>query len=179
MSNHFTVLWTHWTCRELQRAGLTGQRPPVAFSGVHTSLPRWAGARPDSEVYAVHVKGGVLHLVSRMRVLAPADDRPCCRTPDGHGRWSLLGEGGCGAEAVHLDATPVRFDTTVPGADLADLTWCNQRGKVRQLKHVEDGRLRSAVSVQGFYRITADTADRFAALSGDDFASTARPAATA
>lgn len=39
MSDAFTVLWTHNTCRALRKAGRVGERPPVAFSGVHSSLP--------------------------------------------------------------------------------------------------------------------------------------------
>ena len=43
MTDAFTVLWTHDTCRALRRTGRAGERPPVAFSGVHSSLPRMVG----------------------------------------------------------------------------------------------------------------------------------------
>jgi hypothetical protein len=78
----------------------------------------------------------------------------------------MLGANGCGAEAVHVDATPVRFDVTVPGDLLARLTWRNRRGQTRGLKYVVDGRLESSVSLQGFYRLTPEAADALAEVVG-------------
>ncbi|MFE0465190.1 hypothetical protein ACFW1A_38655 [Kitasatospora sp. NPDC058965] len=69
MPDAFTVLWTQYTCRELRKAGRVGERPPVAFGGVHTSLPSWSGARPGDDVYAVHVNRCEVFVVSRMRVV--------------------------------------------------------------------------------------------------------------
>ncbi|CAM5387239.1 hypothetical protein STENM223S_01854 [Streptomyces tendae] len=76
----------------------------------------------------------------------------------------MLGAEGCGADAVHVDATPVRFDTPVPGELLARLTWRNRRGQTRQLKYVVDGRLENSVSLQGFYRLTPESATELADL---------------
>lgn len=172
MPDAFTVLWTHDVCHSMRRARRTGERPPVAFSGVHTSLPAWSCAEPGDEVYAVHVNRGVVHVVSRMRIL-DRERGECCGTAPanwsepafpGHGEWSMLGAGGCGAQAVHVDATPVRFDTTVPGGLLTELTWRNQRGRVRTLKYIEDGRLIRSISLQGFYRLTPESADYLAAI---------------
>ncbi|GJF32759.1 hypothetical protein KNE206_54590 [Kitasatospora sp. NE20-6] len=171
----FTVLWTHDVCRALRRAGRTDRRPPVAFSGVHTSLPTWSGARAGDDVYAVHVDRGVVHVVSRMRI-TDLERGACCGTAPtnwdqpafpGHGDWSMLGAGGCGAQAVHVEATPVRFDQPIPGDLLAQLTWRNRRGRTRQLKHVTDGRLEHSISLQGFYRLTPESADELAGITGD------------
>ena len=170
MSDAFTVLWTHDTCRALRAAGREGERPPVAFSGVHSSLPAWSGARPGDEVYALQVNRGEVLLVSRMRVV-DRERRGCCgaapatwRDPGfpGHHDWAALGSGGCGAEAVHVDATPVRFDMAIPGDLLGRLTWRNRRGQTRGLKYVVDGRLQRAVSLQGFYRLTPESAEDLA-----------------
>ncbi|MER7957760.1 hypothetical protein [Streptomyces sp. NPDC096030] len=172
MSDAFTVLWTHDTCRALRKAGREGERPPVAYSGVHQSLPTWSGARAGDEVYALHVNRCEVFVVSRMRVL-DMEHGACCGTPavtwqdprfPGHDDWSMLGAGGCGATAVHVDATPVRFDTPVPGALLPALTWRNARGKTRHLKYVVDGRLERSVSLQGFYRLTPESAHALAEL---------------
>ncbi|MER7669348.1 hypothetical protein ABTY61_12875 [Kitasatospora sp. NPDC096128] len=38
------------------------------------------------------------------------------------------------------------------GELLGQLTWRNQRGKARGLKHLVEGRLERFVSLQGFYR---------------------------
>jgi hypothetical protein len=174
MSDAFTVLWTHDTCRALRKTGRVGVRPPVAFSGVHSSLPAWSGARAGDEVYALHVNRCVVYVVSRMRVI-DTERRDCCgTTPEtwedppfpGHGDWSVLGADGCGAAAVHVDATPVRFDTPIPGDLLPRLAWRNRRGRTRGLKHVVDGRLERSVGLQGFYRLTSESAGELAGIVG-------------
>ncbi|MEV7028064.1 hypothetical protein [Kitasatospora sp. NPDC093558] len=172
MPDAFTVLWTHDTCDALRKAGREGQRPPAAFSGAHSSLPAWSGARAGDEVYAVHVRQREVFVVSGMRIV-DRDRGECCgaapqawgqRSHPGHDDWSMLGSGGCGAEVVHVEATPVRFDVPVPGELLPRLTWRNQRGRTRGLKYVVDGRLERAVSLQGFYRLTEESARDLAAL---------------
>ncbi|MFF9496555.1 hypothetical protein [Streptomyces flaveolus] len=67
----------------------------------------------------------------------------------GHGDWSMLGAGGCGAVPVHVNAPPLRFDVPIPGAMLARLTWRNRRGQTRGPKYVVDGRLGNSVSLLG------------------------------
>ena len=173
MTDAFTVLWTHDTCRALRRTGRAGERPPVAFSGVHSSLPAWSGARAGDEgVHVLHVNQRVVFVVSRMRVI-DLGRRGCCGTAPatwqdpafpGHADWSMLGADGCGATAVHVDATPVRFDIPIPGDLLARLTWRNRRGQTRLLKYVEDGRLERSISLQGFYRLTPESADELAEI---------------
>jgi hypothetical protein len=183
MSDAFTVLWTQDTCRALRAAGRVGERPPVAFSGVHSSLPAWSGAHVGDEVYALHVNRCVVFVVSRMRVI-DTERRDCCgaapqawRDPAflGHGDWSMLGTNGCGAAAVHVDATPVRFDAPVSGDLLARLAWRNRRGQTRGLKYVVDGRLERSVSLQGFYRLTSESAEELAEAVGNTGGDGARP----
>jgi hypothetical protein len=147
-------------------------RPAVAFSGIHSSLPSWASVDVGDDVYALHVNKCVVHVVSRLRV-TDKGRRYCCGIAaatwhgpayPGHDDWSMLGANGCGAAAVHVDATPIRFDIAVPGAVLETLTWRNRRGVTRGLKYVVDGRLERAVSLHGVYRLTAESADTLAAL---------------
>ncbi|MFC8454026.1 hypothetical protein [Kitasatospora sp. NPDC057223] len=175
MPDAFTVLWTHDTCRALRKVGRVGERPPVAYSGVHTSRPAWSGARAGDEVYALHVNRHELFVVSQMRV-TDMERQDCCGAAPatwqdsgfpGHGDWSMLGADDCGATAVHVDATPVRFDVPVPGELLERLTWQNRRGQTRVLKHVVDGRLERSISLQGFYRLTSESADELAELVGN------------
>ncbi|MER8186893.1 hypothetical protein [Kitasatospora sp. NPDC094015] len=170
MPDAFTVLWSQHVCRDLRRAGRTGECPPVAFSGVHTSLPAWSTARAGDEVYALHVNRCVVHVVSRMRVVdrergaccGPAATRWSESPFPGHHDWSMLG--GCGASPVHVESTPVRFDQPIPGELLAELTWRNQRGRTRGLKFVVDGRLERSISLQGFYRLTPGSAQDLARI---------------
>ncbi|MFJ5924566.1 hypothetical protein ACIQF6_18405 [Kitasatospora sp. NPDC092948] len=172
MSDAFTVLWTHARCRALREAGCVGRRPPVAFGGVHTSLPAWSGARAGDDVYALHVNRCEVFVVSRMRVL-DLERGDCCGTAPvtchdpahpGHDEWWMLGTDGCGATPIHVDATPVTFDTPIPGNLLERLTWRNRRNRTRVLKHVVDGRLEQSISLQGFYRLTPESADELADL---------------
>ncbi|MEV8100634.1 hypothetical protein [Kitasatospora sp. NPDC085879] len=172
MPDAFTVLWTHDVCRALRQAGRTGQRPLLAFSGVHTSLPTWSGARVGDEAYAVQVNRRIVHVVSRMRITGPERGECCGAAPGnwnepafpGHDDWSMLGAGGCGARPVHVEATPVRFDVPIPGDLLAHLTWRNRRGRTRQLKYVADGLLERSISLQGFYRLTPESANELARI---------------
>ncbi|MFC7936255.1 MULTISPECIES: hypothetical protein [unclassified Streptomyces] len=114
----------------------------------------------------MHVNRREVFVLSRMRVI-DRERRGCCGTAPatwedppcpGHDDGSMPGAWGCGAEPVHVDATPVRFGTPVPGELLARLTWRNRRGRTRRLKHVVDGRLENSVSLQGFYRLTPESA---------------------
>jgi hypothetical protein len=77
MPDAFTVLWTQDTCRALREHDRVGKQPPVAFGGIHQSLPTWTGARPGDEVYALHVNRRVVHVVSRMRIV-DLDRGECC-----------------------------------------------------------------------------------------------------
>jgi hypothetical protein len=175
VSDAFTTLWTQDTCRELRRAGRVGMRPPVAFSGAHTSLPSWVSVKVGDDVYALYVNKCVVYMVSRLRVV-DKQRRECCgavpatwRDPahPGHDDWAMLGANGCGASPVHVDATSVRFDIAIPGDLLGTLTWRNRRGDTRGLRHVVDGRLERAISLQGLYRLTPESTDKLAALLRD------------
>ncbi|WP_244454223.1 hypothetical protein [Micromonospora echinofusca] len=177
----FTTLWTQDVCRELRRHR-AGERPPVAFSGVHQSLPRWSSVGVGDDVYALHVDRCVVYVLSRLRVV-DKQRRDCCgaapatwRDPayPGHDAWAVLGAQGCGASPVHVDATPIRFDIAVPGELLSVLTWRNRRGDSRALKYVVDGRLERSVSLQGLYRLSDESAALLGALL--DQAPTTAPA---
>ncbi|MFD0332093.1 hypothetical protein ACFQZC_37720 [Streptacidiphilus monticola] len=71
----------------------------------------------------LHVNRRVVYVVSRMRILDKQRGECCGAAPEswrdpshpGHHDWWMLGAGGCGATAVHVDATPVRFDLPLPG----------------------------------------------------------------
>ncbi|GLW35062.1 hypothetical protein Areg01_79980 [Actinoplanes regularis] len=171
MAATFTALWTQSVCRAL-RKDRVGLRPPVVYSGVHQSLPDWGAVETGDVVYALHVNRCVVHVVSRLRVLDWKQTECCGSLPAfwadpayrGHPGWDMLGAGQCGAVPVHVDATPIRFDVTVPGDLLSALTWRNRRGVTRTLKYVVDGRLTNSVSLQGVYRLTDDSATELAAL---------------
>ncbi|MFF5217836.1 hypothetical protein [Micromonospora sp. NPDC000442] len=171
MPNAFTTLWTQDVCRELRRHRV-GQRPPVAFSGSHQSLPSWTSVGVGDDVFALHVNRCVVYLVSRLRVV-DKQRQDCCGTAPatwsdhacpGHTDWAMLGAARCGASPVHIEATPVRFDIAVPGDMLSTLTWRNRSGEQRNLKYVVNGRLERSVSLQGIYGLAEDSAARLGTL---------------
>ncbi|GAA2714718.1 hypothetical protein [Actinoplanes palleronii] len=172
MSVAFTALWTQDVCRPL-RKGFVGRRPPVVFSGAHGSSIGWGSVDTGDEVFALHVNKCVIHVVSRLRVLDWKQSACCGALPafwadpayQGHPGWDdALGAGRCGAAPVHVDATPIRFDVTVPGELLPTLTWRNAKGVTRTPKHVVDGRLTNSMSIQGVYRLTEGSAADLSAL---------------
>lgn len=166
MDEAYTVLWTQDTCRALRRSGREGLCPPVAFSGIHSSLPSWRMTDIGDEVYALHVGRGVLHVVCRLTVTSK-DRHDCCgpipvnygAAFPGHADWAMLGAEGCSASVVHVDASPVRFDLPIPADMLVAMKWRNRRNASRGLKHIVDGRLVRSTSLQGgVYRLTEQTA---------------------
>jgi hypothetical protein len=116
-----------------------------------------------------------VYLISRLRV-TDKQRRECCGTAPatwrdpaypGHNDWAMLGAHGCGATPVHVDATPVRFDITIPGDLLGTLTWRNRRGDTRAVKHLVNGRLERSISLQGLYRLTPESTQTLTALHRD------------
>ncbi|WP_308307741.1 hypothetical protein [Streptomyces sp. ISL-10] len=165
MPNSYTTLWTNDLCRELERSGRTGQRLTMLFGGPHQSLPSFqrAGVQPGDRIYPVRAHRarllvlGVLevaHIVPYENVGSALHDDDYVKLLD----WRPL-KTGCVTEVlVGPPGAPLRFDTVVPGNLLERLTYTSRRGE-RLLKHVEDGRLIRSTSLQGIYRLAADSAE--------------------
>ncbi len=70
----------------------------------------------------------------------------------------------CTDEVVLGDeSTPLRLDTAIPPELLERLRFRSQK-RERGLRHIQDGRLKSAVSLQGIYRLSEGSAGEIAAL---------------
>jgi hypothetical protein len=70
----------------------------------------------------------------------------------------------CTSEVViGAEGTPIRLDVAVPSDLLERLRFRSRRGE-RGLKHIRDGRLRQAITLQGIYRLSPSSADELAAL---------------
>jgi hypothetical protein len=66
--------------------------------------------------------------------------------------------------AIGEEGTPVRLDVMIP-PDVLERLRFRSRKKERGLKHVEAGRLKSAISLQGgIYRLTEQSAQEIQAL---------------
>lgn len=170
MADAYTTLWTNDLCRALIAGDFTGQRPSVLFGGPHTSLPSFvrAGVRPGDRVYPIRVFRKRMWLLGAMevgRVLEYDTVGDHLATEDYLRliHWRTLKAGCVDEVLVGPPGAPLTFDRPVPGELLARLTYRSRRGE-RQVKHVVDGELRSAASVQGIYRLAPGPARELDAL---------------
>ncbi|WP_370416398.1 hypothetical protein [Streptomyces fradiae] len=164
MANSYTTLWTNGLCRELERLGRTGQRLTMLFGGPHQSLPSFlrAGVQPGDRIYPVRANRTCLYVLGALEVaqIVPYENAGSALPDDDYVKlldWRPL-KTGCVTEVlIGPPGAPLRFDTVVPGDLLERLTYTSRRGE-RLLKHVEDGRLIRSTSLQGIYRLAADSA---------------------
>ncbi|MFJ3933810.1 hypothetical protein [Streptomyces sp. NPDC090029] len=174
MPNSYTTLWTNDLCRELERSGYTSQRLTMLFGGPHQSLPSFqrAGVQPGDRVYPVRVHRTRLHVLGMLEVarIVPYENVGSVLPDEDYVKlldWRPL-KTGCVTEVlVGPPGAPLRFDTVVPGELLERLTFTSRRGE-RLLKYVEDGRLIRSVSLQGIYRLAADSAEEIDQLVRED-----------
>lgn len=174
MADTYTTLWTNDLCKALGARGREGEPLTVLFGGPHTSMPSFvrAGVGPGDRVVPVRVFRKQLWALGAMEVERVVDhDRAGEElTAAERGRlnhWGLL-EGSCASEVLlGRPGMPLGFGRPVPPDLLGRLTYRSRRGE-RQIKHVVDGELRSAVSLQGVYRLAPDSAREVEELLGHD-----------
>ncbi|MFJ8011143.1 hypothetical protein [Streptomyces sp. NPDC096339] len=164
MPNSYTTLWTNGLCRELERSGYAGRRLTMMFGGPHQSLPSFerAGVRPGDTIHPVRVFRTRLHVLGAMEVsrIIPYETAGSELHDDDYTKlldWRPL-KAGCVTEVLlGPPGAPLTFDTVVAPDLLERLTFTSRRGE-RTLKYVEEGRLIRSVSLQGIYRLAADSA---------------------
>ncbi|MFI6004464.1 hypothetical protein ACIA98_29320 [Streptomyces sp. NPDC051366] len=164
MPNSYTTLWTNDLCRELERSDYAGQRLTMMFGGPHQSLPSFAraGVQPGDTIHPVRVLRTRLHVLGAMEVsrIIPYEHAGSELHDDDYTKlldWRPL-KAGCVTEVVlGPPGSPLTFSTVVPPDLLERLTFTSRRGE-RTLKYVEEGRLIRSVSLQGIYRLAADSA---------------------
>ncbi|MEU1816842.1 hypothetical protein ABZ543_16810 [Streptomyces roseifaciens] len=164
MPNSYTALWTNDLCRELERSGYAGQRLTMLFGGPHQSLPSFqrAGVQPGDTIYPVRAFRTRLHVLGAMEVsrIIPYEHAGSELHDDDYTKlldWRSL-KVGCVTEVLlGPPGSPLTFSAVVPADVLERLTFTSRRGE-RKLKHVEEGRLMRSASLQGIYRLAADSA---------------------
>jgi hypothetical protein len=186
MADSFTTLWTDERCKLITKHHLEGTLLNILFGGPHTSEPsfRRAGVKTDDYIYPLRVKHGILYVIACMRVKeivsleAYIEHNPGIfagveRTPwpsitfDNyvklHPEMRILAPT-CTEEVVlGGEGTPIRLDVAVSPELLERLRFRSQK-RERSLKHIQDGKLKSVISLQGIYRLSARSADEFARL---------------
>jgi hypothetical protein len=196
MKNAYTVLWARHHCARLKKAGEVGRQLEVLFGGVHQSAPslKRAGIKPGDAVFPVSVYQGSLYLLAGavIREFVSLDEyavsqlgleRRAVAGLDEYQLKQLIAEKcgelehrapyGCGTEVALVEcSTPLRFDVIVPPERLPDIKFCPRKGAPISLRHIEDGKLTSAISLQGnVRRLCSDSAKLFSELVGLSWAS--------
>jgi hypothetical protein len=186
----FLVLWSKERLRQLRRAAEQQARLSVIFGGPHLSLPSFTkfGVRPGDRIFPVFAQDRQLHLVCGATIREVQPIRPFLISRFGvtdeqaaGSLWSVwpelkrrypevayLRDDDCVDEAASCESTPLSFDRVVPPAVLMRLTFRSSTGE-RPLRQVEDGKLRSTVSIQnGYFRLAPDSANDLESLLADD-----------
>lgn len=186
MHESFTVLWAESRCRWLGSAGEFGKPIEVIFGGPHQSAPSFTRFKvaPGDDVYVLHVRQRVLHLVARLRISAILPIAEYLRIRLGLSKkrlslplWDLeeqllrerpdLGHrlpSGCISEAAIGEGSAMRLDCEVPPEVLERIRHRSPRGE-RVLKQVKDGKLMNTAGIAGgVYRLAAGSAADCAAI---------------
>jgi len=186
MADSFTTLWSTDRCKLITQYHLEGTSLSILFGGPHTSEPsfRRAGVKAGDYIYPLRVKQGIVHVIARMQVkeIVPLEAY-IERNPDLfagverspspsvtfdnyvklHPEMRILAPT-CTEEVVLAEeSTPIRLDAAVPREMLERLRFRSQRGE-RGLKHIQDGRLKSVITLQGIYRLSQGSAGEIAGL---------------
>jgi len=183
MSNVFTVLLTREFCNEIGKAGDHGKPLTVLFGGIHRSCPSLerAGIVPGDVLFPLQVYQGNLHIIARAvakefltieRYLKECLGYENTSVPEYEKKFGPLGHkirlGVCGIHALVMEqSTPIRFDVVVPPEKLESVKFCPRKGPEMGLRGIKDGKLKSAISLQGFIRrLCPETANMFSQLVG-------------
>ncbi len=196
MKRAYTVMWSrdHW--QRLQKADEGGKPLEVLFGGVHQSAPslKCAGIKPGDAVFPVSVYRGSLYLLAgtvirefvglaeyavnqlglERRAVAGLDEYRLAQfIAEKCGELGHRAPYGCNIEVALVEcSTPLSFDVIVPPEKLPDVRFCPRKGAPLGLRHVEGGKLTSAISLHGnVRRLCPDSAALFSELVGLSWAS--------
>ena len=186
MTDSFTTLWTNDRCQLLRQHNQEGKNLTILFGGPHTSEPsfRRAAVKAGDIIYPVRVKQGVLYIIARLRVsqilaledyiqLYPKVFSGCeiSQWPSItfenylklHPEMRFLAPTCTDEVVLGSEGTPIRLDRSVPPDVVEALRFRSQR-RERGIKHIQDGRIKKVISLQGIYRLSDRSAGEFARL---------------
>jgi hypothetical protein len=187
MGDSYTVLWSNDRIQQIIKHQQEGARLEVLFGGPHSSEPsfRHYGVREGDSIYPVRVYQGVLYVIGRMQVKRIIsleeyiDQYPDTFAHCERGRYPMETLGNyltlhpekrylaptCTEEvAIGEEGTRLRLDVAIPPDLLERLRFRSQKGE-RGLRHIENGRLRKVISLQGgVYRLAESSAQEVAAV---------------
>jgi hypothetical protein len=180
MADAYTTFWTHDRCQAAKRANQEGKPLTLLLGGPHLSQPsfRRAGVKAGDWVYPISVYRGILYIIARMPVqrLSPIEDyidqHPELFAKykhhghvlstlqayfDDHPEQRYLFHTCTDEVVIGIDGTPICFDVALPSEQTEQVRFRSQR-RERPIKHLDNGRITSAISLQGIYRLSTSTA---------------------
>jgi hypothetical protein len=183
----FTTYWARDRYVAARRLAPPDFRFDLLFGGPHISMPSFsrAGVMPGDWIYPVHVQGGALHVLGRMRVarvIPIAEFRAMFpERAAGLGRFDLAVGGEpardgpraalaylaptCVNEAVIGElGTPLLPNLVLPPERVEQLRYVSQRGERDVKKHLREGRVVSLGGFQGNFRLSMESAEVLARL---------------
>lgn len=152
----YTMYWPEWMCEAARGQGLDGQPVHLLWGG-HNADSDFGRFKvgPGDTVVAVTSRDGVLYALASVHVTEKTSADAWLAKHPGDARLRVHG---CGGQVLAgTPGAPLRFDRALTGRQLEAFRYDAAKAP-RALKHVKDGRLTRPLSVQGVYRVTADTA---------------------
>jgi hypothetical protein len=180
-------LWSHDRIQQIKKHHQESARLEVLFGGPHSSEPSFSryGVKEGDYIYPIRVSKGVLYVIGRMRVKRIIsleeyiEQNPQIAAEGEKNRWPMMTFGNylashperqylaptCTSEVViGEDGTPIRLDVMVP-PDLLERLRFRSRKRERGIKHIENGRLKHVISLQGgIYRLSEQSAQEIETL---------------
>jgi len=186
MADSYTAFWSNERCKLIRKYHLEGTLLDTLFGGPHTSEPsfRRAGVKPGGTTYPIRVYRGSVYIIASMRVREIISiEEYIERNPEmfsdfAHSPWASVTFDDyikrhpekrilaptCTEEAIlGCEGTPIRLDLIISPDLLERLRFRSQR-RERGLKHIEAGRLTRAISIQGIYRLSEQSAEEISNL---------------
>jgi hypothetical protein len=180
VADSYTTFWTHDRCRAAKRANQEGKLLTLLLGGPHLSQPsfRRAGVKVGDSIYPIAIYGGVLYIIAHMRVhaLSSIEDHIAHHPElfakyehhryvmskleayfDDHPEQRYLFHTCTDEVVIGIDGTPICFDIALPSELTEQVRFRSQR-RERPIKHLDNGRVTSAISLQGIYRLSESTA---------------------
>lgn len=157
--NYYTMLWPNEYCSYVEKKGGVGKPLRFVWGGYNRQTDfRFYGVEEGDVIVPVRVQDGRLYVIGSMIV------KECACTKKylaAHPEYKHFIQHLCADQVlVGENGTPIRFDVVVPLSTLKSLRFRSKSSrKERAVKHIEDGKLKHAISVHGIYRLTENSAE--------------------
>jgi hypothetical protein len=187
MAESYTTLWANDWITRLTKSRAIDRPWKFLFGGPHISQPSFtrAGVKVEDTIYPIRLYKGVLYLLAQVKVkemisyeeylkgylgLLSGEESDLERYEKieqyrkQHANDLHLLPRTCTDEAIVAEEEcSLRFDLAIPPEILERLRYRSKK-RERGVKHIEEGKLRSTVSIFGIYRLSEASAQEISGL---------------